>query len=152
MKSLILSLPILLFAGCGELLDFGGMRGDYPAKDHDPKLTEIARKAGPIFSAVEEYYEQNSTYPDSLSDIEELLPAEGIERSIGGEVFRFREWMYIREPDGFRLYYVLGWDPRLFYDSRDDTWTFAPGDGSPEKAIILDPLGNSEPGEGGNSE
>ena len=152
MKIMILILSVLFLAGCGGFLNFGGMGSDYPAKDHDPKLTEFARKAGPILDAVEEYSKKHSTYPDSLTDIADLLPAEGIERTNSGEIFRFRDWTYIREPDGFRLYYVLGWDPRLLYDSRDDTWTFEPGDGSPVKAIILDLSRNSEQDEGGNSE
>lgn len=147
----VLGLTLLAVAGCGEFSRFGGMRSSYPAKDHDPFLTEIAQKAGPIVEAVKAHLEQHSTYPRSLSVVEDWLPDEGIQRTAEGGVYWFREWSYIPEPDGFRLYYSLGRDPSLNYDSRHDTWTFDPGDGSPTKVIVLDPWGGAKPGKEGGA-
>jgi hypothetical protein len=39
------------------------------------------------------------------------------------------------------LSYRLGWDPDLKYysDGSESRWVFSPGDGSPEKTIVLKP-------------
>ncbi|MCC5848193.1 MAG: hypothetical protein JJU29_08870 [Verrucomicrobia bacterium] len=139
MKSITHVFFAFFISGCGEFSNVGGIGSDYPAKDHDPKLTEIAEKAGPIFDAIEAYAEEHANHPPSLGNIQDALPADGIEKTPNGGVHGFRGWMYFWEPDGYRLVYRLGWDPHLVYDSRDDTWTFEPGDGSPETTIVLEP-------------
>ena len=45
---------------------------------------------------------------------------------------------YMPTPNYYILSIKLGWDPKLIFSSQDRSWTFDPGDGSPEKKIKLD--------------
>jgi len=132
--------------------DFGGMRGDYPARDYDPRLTEIAEKAVPLIHAIQQYERQESRYPRSLDEIASLLPEDRIERWQSGGAVKFDGWIYSPRNGHFELFYQLGWDPTLIFDSRDGSWTFQPGDGSPPKSVALSVGLIPEPAEPQNAE
>ena len=66
----------LVVVGCGRP---GGMSPTYPAKDHDPKLTEYAESLAPIIAVVEDFQERNSRFPNNTDEILAELPNPPIE-------------------------------------------------------------------------
>lgn len=120
---------IFVVAAVG-LLSFspGGMRSNYPAKDNDPKLLACARSAVPIIRAIESYESRTGRLPEELKDL-------AVEQAQVPSVY------YKPGPNYYTLTIKLGWDPSLVFSSQDRSWTFDPGDGSPEKRITL----NAEP-------
>ena len=132
-------LPFLLLfvVGCG---DIGGMRGDYPARDYDPELTAIAQEAVPLIQMIEGFHDEKGRYP-SYEELNQLHPI----RSGQG-------WMYSEREDYFQVFYQLGWDPTLRFDSRDRSWTFEPGDGSPSRQVALAVETEPEQDSDGNAE
>lgn len=117
---------LLVIAGCGWP---GGLSPSYPAKDHDPKLTEYAESLAPIITAIEAFHDRNFRFPADANEILAELPNPDTEKD---------RWYYHVHDDGYSISIKLGWDPSLAYDSADGVWIFDPGDGSPEKQIELD--------------
>lgn len=105
--------------------NFGGMRSNYPAKDNDRKILRVAQTIVPIIQKVESYQSQTGRFPEKLEDL-------GVQPSQYPRVF------YTPESNYYTLWIKLGWDPSLTFSSRDRSWTFDPGDGSPRKRIKLD--------------
>ncbi|MFA5203630.1 MAG: hypothetical protein WC708_04415 [Lentisphaeria bacterium] len=103
----------------------GGMRPTYPAKDNDPRLLAIAQHTMPIIVAIETYRNRTGKTPLNLADA-------GISTTDQESI------AYTIEADHYLLWIRLGWDPSLVFNSKDRSWTFEPGDGSPEKRIKLD--------------
>ena len=136
MKYFIPFLSLFLF-GCG---DIGGMRGDYPARDYDPKLTEIAQEAVPLIHAIEAFRKERGRYP-TYEELNQLQPMQ-----------TGQTWMYSEREDHYQLFYQLGWDPTLRFDSRDRSWTFEPGDGSPSRQVSLAVETEPEQDSDGNAE
>ena len=135
MKSYItLLVAVLAIAGCSEWP--GGMRPTYPARDHDPRLTEYAKTALPLIAAIEAYHDRTTYVPSSLTEIAEDLPDTP---SLGANApDQWRGWFYDSRNDEYTLTKKLGWDPALIFRSSDASWIFYPGDGSPEKIVVLD--------------
>jgi hypothetical protein len=105
----------------------GGVRSNYSAKDNDPKLLACAQSIVPIIKEIEAYQSRTGRVPETLDDIvtqTRQLP----------DVY----YMHVPESNHYRLAIKLGWDPSLIFSSKDRSWTFDPGDGSPQKIIKLD--------------
>lgn len=144
----------ILFALMPSLRYPGGMTASYRAGDHDPRLSEIAREAVPMIAAVEAFYARHGACPRPGRPAE---LAEFCADLAGGIVaerrHRFVElhppgkplgWLYdAAEPAGgsCTLWRKLGWDPALVWRRNRDgaRWIFAPGDGSDEREIAVDP-------------
>ena len=115
------------------------MWSSYNATDHDPLLTEVARSATPIRTALTRFHDYHARYPASEEELRTFMskpPASaGIDLA--------HDWLYTRNPNGsgFSLWHKLGWDPALLYelDGAQEQWIFDPGDGSPRKFILLQP-------------
>ncbi len=94
----LLALPVL--AGVSLIVSMavfeypGGMRGSYPAADHDTRLTAIARKAVPIIQWIDRYHNAHGRCPrPSENDLAEGrigLPSDLIATFHNGEI-EFRQ-------------------------------------------------------------
>jgi len=130
----------------------GGMRGSYPATDHDRRLTAIAREAAPIIQWIDRYHNAHGRCPrPSESDLAEAnggLPL-GLTATFHNGENEFREakaitgwWYSATENDltACELWRKLGWDPALIWRRRggETKWIFDAGDGREEKTIDLD--------------
>ncbi len=115
----------VLGAAC-SLLWFspGGMRSNYTVRDNDPRLMEDVRRITPIIEAIEAHQRRTGKLPARLEDID-ARPAE------------IARLAYAPESDHYTLTVKLGWDPSLVFSSQDRSWTFDPGDGSPERRLRL---------------
>ena len=128
----------------------GGMRSDYRARDHDPRLTRLAREADPLIAAVGRFYAAHRRCPRiDTTDLAELRGTGGFEAAIQGRYIIFSapdpagQWLYSvsgADAASCRLWRKLGWDPALIWlrDGGKTRWIFAPGDGSAEIPIELD--------------
>lgn len=106
----------------------GGMRSSYPARDGDPRLTEVARTATTVIDAIERHRSDAGVLPESIDEV-------GVAEPTG--------WTYVRTgADSYLLVRKLGWDTALLYERRADesSWIFSPGDGGrPDVRIMLEP-------------
>jgi len=122
----------------------GGMRSTYGARDQDARLTREAATALPVIAALERYHTQHASFPEDLSVLRDVAPADPGEKSFWPDsAGSALGWRYYRQGDGagYVLSRKLGWDPMLEYHSDGDPglWVFDPGDGSDEKPILLKP-------------
>jgi hypothetical protein len=142
-------LLLLGLAGAGALYyllvvcEFpGGMRPSYQARNYDPRLTREASTATPAIAALNRYRSQHSAFPAAASQLAPYLPP-AYATTIGLKESYVGRWNYWKTDNGqgYRLSLRLGWDPFLYYqyDGSKGHWVFVPGDGSPEKPIILKP-------------
>lgn len=142
-KLIVVSLSLLAVSGGIYFFLFsdtiGGMRPTYAAADGDARLTRHAKTALPVIAALRQYHGQHNGFPEDVAQLGPLLPAGAVNlasHSVEG-------WTYFSAPksDTFELSLRLGWDPSLVYhgSAASGTWAFEPGDGSPEKPIVLDP-------------
>jgi len=117
----------------------GGLRTTYKAGDYDPRLTREAKTANIAISALDRFHRDHVAYP---ADTAALAPYLASLRSTSNAP-EIAGWHYTRKPDGsgYTLARKLGWDPCLLYevDGAQARWVFAPGDGSPDKAVLLKP-------------
>lgn len=133
-----LLLLLLSFAGFAGLWFVymwpGGVRPNYNAVDHDLLLTYRAGTAKPIIEAVERYRHEQGAYPRDMTALAPSEPMPAGTTEIHG-------WAYGASADGYTLSLRLGWDPSLEYvvEGAASRWVFNPGDGSPEKTIVLRP-------------
>lgn len=142
-------LAVLLLMAAGglyylfEIMEWpGGMHSSYRAKDYDARLTKVAATALPMIEAIEKYrHDHGGAFPKTDADFAEYVsPSPSVTLkpiiSVNGWIYNF----FDSEP-GYNLWHKLGWDPALIYqfDGSKGSWTFDPGDGSPEKKIILKP-------------
>jgi hypothetical protein len=120
----------------------GGMRPSYAAADYDPRLTRVAATAAPLIDALERYHDDHSAFPAHAADFVSYLSSPPPEPPTPGSDY-ILDWQYFKHTTnvGYILYRSLGWDPTLQYhhDGSKAHWVFNPGDGSPEKNIILEP-------------
>ena len=127
---------MLSFAGAAGLwvvyLWPGGVRPTYNAVDHDLLLTYRARSAKQIIEGVERYRLQHGDY---APDLAALAPSEAMPAA----TTEIHGWGYTASADGYTLSSRLGWDPSLEYvvEGAASRWVFSPGDGSPDKTIVL---------------
>lgn len=115
----------------------GGIPPTYAATDGDPRLTREAKTVAPIRDAVKKCFAKHDTYPPNVAAFQGDPPSSAQvapDGSVDG-------WRYTSASTGFSLTRRLGWGPWLEYrwDGSIDAWIFNPGDGSPEKAIVLHP-------------
>ncbi|HVR97593.1 MAG TPA: hypothetical protein VMW27_13325 [Thermoanaerobaculia bacterium] len=120
----------------------GGMRPDYDAKDYDPRLTRAAATATPLITALERYYDEHSAFPAQAADFVSYIPGPPVQPP-AHPLGPILEWRYTQFKKGasYVLSYKLGWDASLNYyrDGSGARWVFNPGDGSPEKPVLLKP-------------
>lgn len=118
----------------------GGMRPSYAAEDYDPRLTEVAATAKPVIAALQRYHDDHAAFPEHVADLVSYLasPSETLMTPRYEEILG---WSYTRLKTGYVLSRGLGWDPLLkyFQDESGARWVFDPGDGSPQKTILLKP-------------
>ncbi len=105
----------------------GGMRSTYPAKDNDPRLLVVARSITPVIDRIDAYRTRTGKLPATTEDADAHQPDPSS-----------LYYIYTIDEDHYLLWIKLGWDPSLVFNSKDRSWTFVPGDGSPEKRIKLD--------------
>lgn len=129
---LLLAALLLLACGCSRKW-IGGISSRYSAVDQDPWLTVQAGSALPLVEALQRYLAQNGHYPKEEADLVRFMSLS----SSGSPT----AWHYVPEISGYRLFLQLGWDPSLVYEQSGTAaqWIFDPGDGSPEKEIVLQP-------------
>jgi hypothetical protein len=133
--------PILAIAGFLWFVEWpGGMRPDYAAADYDPRLTQEAATAKPLIVALKRYHDDHSAFPAHAADLLSYLSSPPAQLSAPDYIL---DWDYYRLPKrgGYVLSRKLGWDPRLKYScsGSESHWSFDPGDGSPEKTLLLKP-------------
>ncbi|WP_133793615.1 hypothetical protein [Prosthecobacter fusiformis] len=89
-----------------------------------------------MVKAVQRYETLRGHYPKEEADLITFMSSTPASREgiLGG-------WHYVKDGMGFRLNLSLGWDPSLIYVGSKSSahWAFDPGDGTPEKVIILTP-------------
>ena len=129
----ILAFAAILVASCSE--NSGGMSAGYPARDYDPTLTEFALTLVPLITAIGEKKKEEGDIPQTIDSFSDLIEDP-------------LKIYYNPEKEYYRIGIKLGWDPVLWFDSRNQTWTFDPGDGSPSQEIKL----RVDPDAGLNSE
>lgn len=144
-KRALLGLVLLLIVGGALWLVTasnwpGGIRADYQPKANDKQLTEFAKTALPVIA------ELTSTRAASKANQFPTNAAELVVLSAGRLTLAGRgvnDWHYEPSPDGsaYLLSRKLGWDPKLVFrfDGKQGSWAFEPGDGSPEKLVLLKP-------------
>ena len=136
-------LAVLAVGGIACFLKFGDYPGawysTYPAADGDWALTRKARTAKPLIDALHHYHDRHGKFPANVSQLAPLLPAgavNGAGQNVGG-------WLYrpSAASDTFDASLRLGWDPSLVYHgtATAGTWAFEPGDGDPERPVVLHP-------------
>jgi hypothetical protein len=113
---------LLVLVGCSP----GGLSGNHPARDNDPKLTEFARSLAPVIHALDSHIQTTGMAPESLDQISKSIQIP-------------KDVIYQPAKGHYRIGIKLGWDPILWYDSQTRVWTFDPGDGGPSKDIKLQP-------------
>lgn len=111
---------------------------DYRPVDYDWRLTERAKTAPALISALAQFHRDHSRYPE---DWEQLLPY--LPPSSETTLPHIAGWHYWKHPDnaGYTISRKLGWDAGLQYhfDGSQGHWVFEPGDGTESTRIILDP-------------
>lgn len=137
MKSLAHSFSLLTvtiqLVACGEWST--GIPSSYLAEDYDPRLTVQASSAVPLIDAIKRYQADQSKLPSKGDDLKPFVATDPHAQNMS------EEWHYIRNSDGYRLYRKVGWDASLsFVQTKISShWVFDPGDGRPDKQIILTP-------------
>jgi hypothetical protein len=127
-----------VLSGCGE--GPGGMPPTYNAADFDARLTREAKTATPVIEALRRYQSEHRSFPEDASALRAYLPTSTVitgqppNQAVAG-------WCYDRQEAGFTLTRKIGWDPCLRYRcfNGSNEWVFLPGDGSPDKTILLKP-------------
>jgi hypothetical protein len=120
----------------------GGMRPTYDAKDHDPRLTRVAATARPVIVALARYHNDHAAFPPEAGDLASYLPRPPEEAEQPGPEYLLGWHSFnLKRDGGYVISYRLGWDPDLKYysDGSESRWAFSPGDGTPEKTIVLKP-------------
>jgi hypothetical protein len=129
----------------------GGVPPSYVVLDRDPQLTAIARTALPLIGALDRFRAAYGRCPrlEDRAEFAALLPpgATIVATFTGGFVLAHGEitpWIYqapAQNPAQCSLSRKLGWDPDLVYsvDGVNSRWVFAPGDGSEDRPVRLDP-------------
>jgi hypothetical protein len=107
----------------GRLHLVGGLPPTYNVTDHDARLSQEAATAQPLITALASYRAEHGQFPAEISVLG--VASDG--------------WVYATQPSGYVLSKKLGWDPTLHYrfEQGRARWVFEPGDGSPEREIIL---------------
>jgi hypothetical protein len=133
-----LGATLVLCCVTGWVLFFSGWL-DYKAKDYDARLTRIAKTAKIAIGALERFHHDHSVYP---ADTAALAPYLSSTRPTPNAP-EIAGWYYTRKADGsgYTLARKLSWDPCLLYefDGAQAHWVFSPGDGGPDKTILLKP-------------
>ena len=132
-KANAIGVLLLVLPSCGDWP--GGMRPSYQPRDHDPELTAYARTALPIIRSIQRHREKTGRLP-TCDELQLLLPSD---ESAPKDCYVYRGWLYRPSAQYYTLARRLGWDPSLRFCSKDGSWTFCPGDGSPEKPVVLQP-------------
>jgi hypothetical protein len=135
--SVLLVVGVVLFVLHYPELSPGGVSSTYNAVNGDWFLTRKARSAVPYMTAIERYRADHGAVPGKAKDLATYLSPGMITAggTLGG-------WNYSTDnAGGYTLSLRLGWDPSLEYhwNSGIGTWSFSPGDGTPEKIIKLNP-------------
>lgn len=144
-KRVLLGLVLLLVAGGAFWLVTannwpGGFRSGYQPKAYDKQLTEFAKTALPVIAELTRARatSKSNQFPTSAAELVAL--SDGRLALAGRGV---NDWSYEPSPDGatFFLSRKLGWDPKLVFrfDGKHGSWVLEPGDGSPEKLVLLKP-------------
>lgn len=117
----------------------GGFPADYRPTPYDRRLTLIAQAMLPLHESVESFRETNGRLPADRGQLR--LPTTIRSGSRDARVG------YVRRDAGYELSVVLGWDPVLILrvDGGDRRWVFAPGDGSADVDVLLEPRGSAAP-------
>jgi hypothetical protein len=104
-----------------------------------------AATAKPLIAALNRYHDEHAVFPTHATDFVSYLPSAPAP-PLAPDTDDILDWHYTQGESGSG--YVLtrklvdpGWDPTLQYhhDGAQTHWVFDPGDGSPEKTIILQP-------------
>ena len=144
MLPILVSIGVIGFFAYKLLFGEGifGMRSDYPAKDFDPRLTQVASSAKPLIDALMKYREKNKIFPPHFGECDALLPNMPWNRLKPNDD-NVSDWNYSQLKNGseFILYHKLGWDPLLKYryDGTKGSWIFDPGYGDIKKYLQLKP-------------
>jgi hypothetical protein len=129
----------------------GGVSPSRVVLDGDPQLTAIARTALPLIKALDRFRALYGRCPrlEDRAGFAALLPVGTtiVGSFTGGFALSHGEappWIYqapASHPARCSLSRKLGWDPDLVYavDGPHSRWVFAPGDGSDDRTIRLDP-------------
>jgi hypothetical protein len=120
----------------------GGMRPTYAAADYDARLTREAANAMPLIAALNRYHDEHAGFPAHAADFISYLVSVS-PRPLTASTDDMLGWRYAQGEKGvsYILSRKLGWDAslRYHYDASGTRWVFDPGDGSPERTIILKP-------------
>lgn len=137
------------------LLDYfpGGLPSSYRARDHDLRLSPVAREALPVIDAIDRFYFAHGRCPRAEDgDLQELRASAtkaGFTATPREQQIWFRvpgagdDWIYsysVADPKDCQLWRKLGWDPALIWLRHHEgaKWIFVPGDGSAEHTVKLD--------------
>jgi hypothetical protein len=145
----VLLLVLLAVAGVAVLHDIsgapkfpGGMPPTYNAANYDPRLTREASTATVVIAALNRYRSKHSAFPAAASQLAPYLPYATAASSSLRHGF-VCGWYYEKTSNGrgYALSRSLGWVPCLRYEYHGSKgrWVFVPGDGTPEKPLILKP-------------
>lgn len=103
-----------------------GIRIDPQAPEDLSKLRIRIYSFSPVVERLHELEDSSQSLPENLDDLDGL-PEHFLDT--------YPDLHLSSHKDSFSLYYSLGWDPSLRYDSVERTWTYDPGDGSAETLI-----------------
>lgn len=144
-RLLLLTVPLAIVIGIwiltGQLNRWTGHFDPENAKDL-ARLRDIADEAIPLLDAIAQYRQVHGAWPSDLDVlVGEFLSASDLDAR------GWRGWTFVPEPDGFAVYYKLGWDPSLWYEDDsfgDGRWSYDPGDGSEATVIRVDVSSKSD--------
>jgi len=94
------------------------------------ELRRYVYLALPAQQAIDAHRKRTGGCPATIHElVAGTLPAHYLDECFGLGLAT-PQWQYLPESPEYQLYLKLGWDARLFYHSRSQTWEYDPGDGS----------------------